>query len=92
MTKKQQLEQVIKNAQVEISDIKRDEKAQRLVDGVIILDAQLATVQSEGGSQIYNVNYILQTCDCPDHVFRNVRCGHVRAVNIVLAEMMEITQ
>ena len=91
MTKKQQLEQVIKNAQVEISDINRDEKAHELVDHVIILSPQSATVQSENGGKIYEVDYMLQTCECPDHIFRNTRCKHIRAVNIILAELMEMT-
>jgi len=89
MTKKQQLEQVIKNAQVEISDINRDEKAQELVDHVIILGPYSATVQSENGGKIYEIDYKLQTCTCPDHVYRGTRCKHIRAVNIILAEMME---
>ncbi len=92
MTKKQQLEKVIKNAQVEISDINRDEKAEKLVDHVIILGPQSATVFSENGGKVYNIDYILQTCDCPDHTFRGVTCKHIRAVNILLFEMMEINE
>ncbi len=90
MTKKQQLEQVIKNAQVEISDINRNEKAQELVNHVIILGPQSATVQSENGGKSYEVDYMLQTCTCPDHVFRGTRCKHIRAVNIILAEMRKV--
>jgi len=92
MTKKQQLEQVIKNAQVEISDINRDDKAQKLVDNVIILDTQSATVKSENGGKVYNIDYSLQTCNCPDHTFRNTRCKHIRAINIFLTEMIENEQ
>lgn len=91
MTKKQQLEKVIKNAQVEISDINRDEKAEKLVDHVIILSPQSAMVYSENGGKIYEIDYMLQTCNCPDHVYRGTRCKHIRAVNIILAEMMEMT-
>lgn len=85
---KKQLEQVIRNAQTEISDIDRDDKAQKLVDNVIILDSRFAKVQS--GIKVYDIDYMLQTCSCPDHIFRGTRCKHIRAVNIILTEMMEV--
>jgi len=90
--RKQKLEQVIKDAKSEISDINRDEKAEILVDNVIILDSRYAKVFSEDGSKTYNIDYILQTCDCKDEYFRGRKCKHIRAVSIVWYQMDESYQ
>jgi len=87
MKTKQQLEQVISEAKVELSEIARDEKAEALVDGVSIFDRHTATVQA-GEDKVYEVHIQKQTCECPDHQFRGSRCKHIRAVNLFLAELM----
>ena len=86
-TRKQELEQTLKDVKSEISDINRDEKAKELTDNVIILDHTFAKVVSKNGAKTYNVNYILQTCNCEDETYRQRKCKHIRAVNIVLVEM-----
>ncbi len=66
----------------------RDVKAKALVQGVIILNAQTASVQS--GEKIYTVNFVKQTDDCPDHIFRHNKCKHIRAVNLLIAQIKEV--
>lgn len=88
MTTKQQLEQVIKEAKAELSDVNRTDKAKELVDSVNIFDKHTATVQA-GENKIYTIEIQKQTCDCPDHQYRGKKCKHIRAVNMFLAELME---
>lgn len=88
MKSKQQLEQVIAEAKVELSEIARSEKAQELVDGVSIFDKSTATVQA-GENKVYTVEIQKQTCECPDHQYRGTVCKHIRAVNMFLADLLE---
>ena len=70
----------------------RDAKSLRLVSSVIILNHTLATVHSETEeNETYEVDYKKQTCECPDHTFRDVKCGHIRAVNVFLFQLAQRT-
>lgn len=74
----------------EQQEIQRDQKSLRLVASVIILNHTLATVHSESEDvENYEVNYKKQICKCPDHTFRDVKCGHIRAVNVFLFQQAQ---
>ena len=39
--------------------------------------------------QVYDVNLLSQSCTCPDHQFRKVKCKHIRVAEKKLALMTE---
>ena len=66
--------------------IPRLEKAFKLIEGkkVVLLFSPNAVVH---GSKPYNVNYVEETCECEDHIYRNIKCKHIWAVTLKLQQL-----
>lgn len=62
--------------------IPRLESAYKLLDNVTVLVYPKALVTSDGKQ--YHVDYADETCECPDHVYRQVKCKHVWACQLKL--------
>lgn len=43
-------------------------------------------VPSQDGEHFYHVDYREETCDCPNHYYREATCLHIYAVGISLAK------
>ncbi len=88
--KLQQIEEQIAALKGVKSDTERDIKAEQLVENVEILaNGKTALVKSQTGTKYYTVNYITNTCDCPDHIHRKVQCKHIRATHLFLSRHVE---
>jgi hypothetical protein len=63
--------------------IPRLEKAFKLIEDkqVVILERPRAVVH---GTKPYHVNYVEETCECEDHIYRNIKCKHIWAVTLKL--------
>ena len=83
-------QQKLEELKKEMSNVKGDAKAQALIDsdGVTVIDEKYAKVRSSSGD-FYEINYIDQKCRCPGYMKGGHKCYHIRAVNIVVAEMQE---
>ena len=66
--------------------IPRLEKAFKLIEGkkVVLLFSPNAVVH---GSKQYHVNYVEETCECEDHIYRNIKCKHIWAVTLKLQQL-----
>ena len=66
--------------------IPRLEKAFKLIDDkqVVLLESPKAVVH---GNRPYHVNYVEETCECEDHVYRNLKCKHIWAVTLKLQQL-----
>ena len=73
-------------AKLEISNIQREQKALELVGNVSVLNSHLALVLSQSKKASYKVDYVNNTCECPDHKYRGVQCKHIQAVKQVIME------
>ena len=60
----------------------RLEKGMGLIDSVKFIYGELhaAVPSSIDPRKIYHVNLRESTCECPDFLFRGVKCKHIRAV------------
>ena len=69
--------------------IPRYTKAFELVaaGNVVLLKHGYAVVHSMDGKNMYHVNYLDETCECPDHQFRQIRCAHILATLIKSGNM-----
>jgi transposase len=47
-------------------------------------------VPSQSGEKIYRVSVTAQTCDCPDHCERGVKCKHIYAAEFVLKRETDV--
>lgn len=88
LLKGQQIEKTIQEQVALLSENKRDQKAYNLLEGVKIIDTELAIVTS--GKKEYHVNYKTKTCTCPDHKFRGTVCKHIRAVLLKVKLLNEL--
>lgn len=49
-------------------------------DDVIVLGEKSAVVRSQSGDDRYNVDFAGEpSCECPDHIYREVTCKHLAA-------------
>jgi len=66
--------------------IPRLEKAFKLIEDkqVVLLFSPNAVVH---GSKPYHVNYVEETCECEDHIYRNIKCKHIWAVTLKLQQL-----
>jgi len=66
--------------------IPRLEKAFKLIEDrqVVLLLSPNAVVH---GSKPYHVNYVEETCECEDHIYRNIKCKHIWAVTLKLQQL-----
>lgn len=66
--------------------IPRLEKAFQLIENkqIVLLFSPNAVVH---GSKPYHVNYVDETCECEDHIYRNIKCKHIRAVSLKLQQL-----
>lgn len=53
-----------------------------MLDQITMVSANEAIVKSQNSDKQYKVNISLKTCECPDFIFRNVQCKHIRAVSL----------
>lgn len=65
-------------------NIPRYEEAFKLIEAgcVVLLKHGYSVVHSLDGKNMYHVNYLDETCECPDHQYRQVRCKHILASQI----------
>ena len=70
--------------------IPRLEKAFKLIEDkqVVLLLSPNAVVH---GTRPYHVNYVEETCECEDHVYRNLKCKHIWAVTLKLQQLHGVT-
>ena len=68
--------------------IPRLEKAFKLIeDGqVVLMETYKAVVH---GSRPYHVNYSLETCECDDHEYRELKCKHIWAAQLLRKHTLE---
>ena len=78
-----QLEKMGDDLTVIEQTVNRIDKGFKLSGQVEILDESTARVYSQyDKSRSYIVDYVKNTCTCPDHFFRKVICGHIIAVRV----------
>lgn len=62
-----------------MQNIIRCEKAFELADKVVFTTPIRAIVPSSRPEIVYHVDLRESTCECPDFLFRAVKCKHIRA-------------
>jgi hypothetical protein len=60
--------------------VPRVEKALELLNDITVLSDAKAVYSND--DKIYHIDYVEETCECPDHVYREVKCKHIWAVQI----------
>ncbi len=58
----------------------------KLINNVVFKKHPEAVVYSDGNK--YEIDYITETCTCPDHKFRVVKCKHIWAVQLNIKMQM----
>ncbi len=66
--------------------IPRIEKALEIIDDIILLEYPKA-VYNDDDKKIYHVDYVEETCECPDHEYRQVKCKHIWATQLKLKKV-----
>ena len=66
--------------------IPRIEKALEIIDGITVLSDSHATY-TDSDKKIYHINYKDEICECPDHVYRQVKCKHIWATQLKLKKI-----
>jgi hypothetical protein len=70
----------MKQLQTLEGQVNRIERAMEILDEVVLLEYPKAVIHND--SRIYHVDEHEQTCECPDHKFRFVKCKHIWAVQM----------
>ena len=65
----------------------RLEKAYEILDKITITSESKSMYVDD--KKIYHIDYVEEICECPDHVYRQLKCKHVWASQIKLKKVVE---
>lgn len=66
--------------------IPRLEQAFKIIEekNIVLLARPFALVYGSDVTKPYHLNYVDETCECPDHQFRQIKCKHIWAAQLLL--------